>query len=72
MYCVLRTNHAKFAKETSAIFRKIQHWKVHTFFGTEYISTLDNVADKIVTRIEGGGMQAIVFPGLLINPDILQ
>ena len=25
MYCVLRTNHAKFAKETSAYFRNIQH-----------------------------------------------
>ena len=25
MYCVLRTNHAKFAKETSANFRNIQH-----------------------------------------------
>ena len=32
MYCVLRTNHAKFAKETSANFRNIQHQKVHTFF----------------------------------------
>ena len=31
MYCVLRTNHAKFAKETSANFRNIQHLKVHTF-----------------------------------------
>ena len=25
MYCVLRNNHAKFAKETSANFRNIQH-----------------------------------------------
>ena len=25
MYCVLKTNHAKFAKETSANFRNIQH-----------------------------------------------
>ena len=25
MYCVLRTNHAKFAKETSSYFRNIQH-----------------------------------------------
>ena len=25
MYCVLRTNHAEFAKETSANFRNMQH-----------------------------------------------
>ena len=25
LYCVLRTDHAKFAKETSANFRNIQH-----------------------------------------------
>ena len=38
MYCVLKTNHAKFTKETSVYFRNIQLYKVHTFFGTEYIS----------------------------------
>ena len=25
MFCVLKTNHARFAKETSANFRNIQH-----------------------------------------------
>ena len=32
MYCVRRTNHTKFAKQTSANFQNIQHQKVHTFF----------------------------------------
>ena len=43
MYCVLRTNHAKFAKETSANFRNIQHYKKCTpFFRTEYRSFIRN------------------------------
>ena len=37
MYCVLKTNHDKFAKETFANVRNIQHKKVHFFLGTEYI-----------------------------------
>ena len=40
MYCVLRTNHAKFAKETSANFRNINIKKCTPFFGTKYILKL--------------------------------
>ena len=40
MYCVLRTNHAKFAKETSAIFETFNIKKCTRFFGTEYVFTV--------------------------------
>ena len=60
MYCVLRTNHAKFAKETSSNFRNIQHLKVHTFFWNRVYARsipayfLLSLLQKHVRKVVGG------------------